>query len=561
MGNLLAPRSSNVELASWTGGDGHHTEPAGRDTDQRPSAREQKPTPATILVVEDEHVVALDLQVRLGRMGHRVAVAHSGEEAVEQVLRNHFDLVLMDIKLQGELDGIEAARTIRRGLDIPVIYVTAYADNHTLDRARYTEPYGYVLKPFQDRELKAAIEIALQRHARDAELSEQQRLQHFLADASAQMAASLDYRAIAASMANLIVPRYADWCLIHLREHNDTVPAYAYARPASRVELGSSPIIDAVEQHARSELFAQLADPHTLRDTVGGQHVDALHELGARSLMCVPLVARRQVLGALALVSGRLRPRYGAADLAFVEDLAQRIAIALDNALLYRKAERAIRMRDDVLAIVSHDLKTPLSTIMLQADALAVHPEVGELGRSIGRSAERIHRLIGDLVDASAINAGKLSLDVQTCAADELVREAVEAFRSNAELRELALEADAHDDTHVACDHDRVIQVLSNLIDNALRFTPRKGRVTVSAVRRDGEMRFAVSDTGRGIAPDLLPHLFDRFWRVQAPRAGTGTGLGLYIAKGILTAHGSSLAVESELGVGSTFSFDLRVAE
>lgn len=183
------------------------------------------------------------------------------------------------------------------------------------------------------------------------------------------------------------------------------------------------------------------------------------------------------------------------------------------------------------------------------------------LGRSIGRSAERIHRLIGDLVDASAINAGKLSLDIQTCAADELVHEAVEAFRSNAELREIALEAEAHDDTPVACDHDRVIQVLSNLIDNALRFTPRKGRVTVSAVRRNGSIRFAVSDTGRGIAPDVLPHLFDRFWRVQAPRAGTGTGLGLYIAKGILTAHGSSLAVESELGVGSTFSFELRVAE
>jgi signal transduction histidine kinase/CheY-like chemotaxis protein len=531
------------------------------EDDQRAGTSARIPSSASILVVEDEHVVALDLQVRLGRMGHTVMVAHSGEEAVEQVLRHHFDLVLMDIKLHGELDGIEAARAIRRGLDIPVIYVTAYADNHTLDRARYTEPYGYILKPFQDRELRAAIEIALQRHARDAEQFEQQRLQHFLADASSQMLASLDFQAIAGTMANLLVPRYADWCLIHLREHDDTVPGYAYAQPPSVGEGASAPVIEAVEQHARSELFTQLADPLALRDTVGAQHVDALRELGARSLMCVPLVARRQVLGALALVSGRLRPRYGASDLAFVEDFAQRLAIALDNALLYRKAERAIRMRDDVLAIVSHDLKTPLSTIMLHADALARDGGVEELGRSIARSAERIHRLIGDLVDASAINAEQLSLDLQACRTDDLVREAVEAFRSQAQLRELALEAKVDDSTRVRCDHDRIIQVLSNLIDNALRFTPRRGRVTVSAVRRGGEVRFAVSDTGRGIAPDVLPHLFDRFWRVQAPRAGTGTGLGLYIAKGILASHGSSLAVESELGVGSTFSFDLPVEE
>ncbi len=559
MGSLLVSPSSELVVGTWIDGEGRRTEWVGPDGGPRFASGEEQPLSARILVVEDEHVVALDLQVRLGRMGHSVVVAHSGEEALEQVLRSHFDLVLMDIKLKGELDGIEAARTIRRGLDVPIIYVTAYADNHTLDRARYTEPYGYILKPFQDRELKAAIEIALQRHAQDCVRAEQQRLQHFLADASAQMATSLDYRAIAGGMADLIVPRYADWCLIHLREHDDTVPAYAYAQPASHDQAGAAPIIEAVEQHARSELFAQFSDPIALRDAVGAQHVETLRELGARSLMCVPLVARRQVLGALALVSGRLRPRYGAPDLAFVEDLAQRLAIAIDNALLYRKAERAIGMRDDVLAIVSHDLKTPLSTIMLQAEALSAHPEVGDLGKAIGRSAERIHRLIGDLVDASAINVGQLALDLQPYSADRLVCEAVEAFRSTAELRELSLEAEAHDPTPVTCDRARVVQVLSNLIDNALRFTPRKGRVTVSAQRRGNDVWFAVRDTGRGIAPDLMPHLFDRFWRVQARRAGTG--LGLYIAKGILTAHGSELAVESELGTGSTFGFGLRVAE
>src|SRR5262245_51964937 len=125
--------------------------------------RAEGPVSARILVVEDEHVVGLDLQVRLGKMGHSVVVTHSGEEAVEKAAQSHFDLVLMDVKLKGLLDGIEAARTIRRSYDVPVIYLTAYADNFTLERARYTDPYGYILKPFQERELKAAIEIALQR--------------------------------------------------------------------------------------------------------------------------------------------------------------------------------------------------------------------------------------------------------------------------------------------------------------------------------------------------------------------------------------------------------------
>jgi signal transduction histidine kinase len=215
-------------------------------------------------------------------------------------------------------------------------------------------------------------------------------------------------------------------------------------------------------------------------------------------------------------------------------------------------------MRDDVLAIVSHDLRTPLSTILMQAEALAEDPEVQEVGRAISRSAERMNRLIGDLVDASAINAGRFTLDRGTHRVDELVKEAVEPFRSLADLRGISLEV-AAERLLVSCDHDRILQVLSNLIDNALRFTPRKGRVIVSARTEDSHVRFMVQDTGRGIALDALPHLFDRFWRLRSRR--DGAGLGLFIAKGIITAHGSSLGVDTTLGVGSKFFFDLPVGD
>lgn len=552
--------SPELVVGTWIDPNGKRAEWSAPDAS--PTLVEQPadvPVSARILVVEDEHVVALDLQVRLARMGHLVVVTHSGEEAVEKAAEMPFDLVLMDIKLKGAMDGVEAARTIRRAFDVPIIYLTAYADNHTLDRARYTEPYGYILKPFQERELKAAIEIALQRHAHDRMRSEQQRLQRFLADASAHMATSLDYRAIAHVTCELIVPRYADWCLIHLRERNDTIPAFSYAQPGgSDGALTHARIIETVEGNSRAELLTQIPDAISLRDALGAEHLDVLRELGARSMLCVPLVARQQVLGAIALVSGRMRARYGPHDLAFVEDLAQRLAMALDNALLYRQAERAIVMRDDVLAIVSHDLRTPLSTILMQAEALTEDPDVQEVGRAISRSAERMNRLIGDLVDASAINAGRFTLDRGTHRVDELVTEAVEPFRSLADLRGISLEV-AAERLLVSCDHDRILQVLSNLIDNALRFTPRKGRVIVSAHAEDSHVRFMVHDTGRGIALDALPHLFDRFWRLRSRR--DGAGLGLFIAKGIITAHGSSLGVDTTLGVGSKFFFDLPVGD
>jgi signal transduction histidine kinase/CheY-like chemotaxis protein len=509
------------------------------------------------LIVEDEHLVALDLQVRLKHMGHQPDVAYSGEEAVQKATQNKFDLLLMDIKLKGALDGIEAAKVIRETFDVPIIYLTAYADNHTLDRARYTEPYGYILKPFQERELKAAIEMALRRHAHDKQRSQQQVLERFLAEASAHMATSLDYRAVARGTAELIVPRYADWCLIHLREAADEVPAFSFSQPTGDDRPVSSPLIDMVERTGRPEMISAIAGTGAYRDAFGTQHVETLRDLGARSLMCVPLVVRDHVLGSLALVSGKTRARYTASDLAFVEDLARRLAVALDNALLYRRAERAILMRDDVLAVVSHDLRTPLSTILMQAELLSSHEDLGSVGHAIGRAAQRMNRLIGDLLDASAINSGQLALDVGNHRADELVHEAAEPFRSMAETRGIALEELASREVGtVRCDRDRMLQALSNLIDNALRFTPRGGKVCVAA-KRDGDgVQLEVRDTGRGIPPEQLPHLFDRFWRGQARRGGAG--LGLFITKGIVGAHESSLQVESTVNVGSRFHFTLR---
>jgi signal transduction histidine kinase len=171
-----------------------------------------------------------------------------------------------------------------------------------------------------------------------------------------------------------------------------------------------------------------------------------------------------------------------------------------------------------------------------------------------------MNRLIADLLDATAINAGRLALEPAVCSVAELIEDAVDPFRSQAEVHSLELRDEVDDRSMtIRCDRDRMLQVLSNLISNAVKFTPEAGRVTVSAKREDSSARFAVVDTGHGIAEEHIPHLFERFWRAEA--GPEGAGLGLFIARGILAAHGATIQVETALGKGSRFHFSLPLVE
>ena len=229
-------------------------------------------------------------------------------------------------------------------------------------------------------------------------------------------------------------------------------------------------------------------------------------------------------------------------------------------------AEQAVRARDAVLAIVSHDLRNPIHTIsMAAAWELEVLPEGDTQHRKqwhiVRRSAERANRLIQDLLDVARIEAGQLSVEAAPSAAADLVAEAVELHASVAgdkgvELVQLATAADL---PAVLADRERTLQVFGNLLGNAIKFTPAGGQVSVGAEAAPGAVVFSVADTGPGIAPEHLPHLWDRFW--QAQRASrSGAGLGLAIARGIVEAHGGEVVVDSELGRGTRFRLTLPAA-
>jgi signal transduction histidine kinase len=314
----------------------------------------------------------------------------------------------------------------------------------------------------------------------------------------------------------------------------------------------------------------EVADDVFLRSLARDEtHLALLRELAPTSMIIIPLTARGQVLGSLLLATARdFGRRYTDRDVVIAKEVGRRVGLAVDRALLYRAAEQAARTREEMVAVVSHDLKNPLSTIQMAVSFLledllpddAAHQRERKQLHVIHRSAERMYRLVHDLLDVATIEAGQLAVNRSPVTVAALMADALELLRPLAAAKRITLVAEVSPEVPpVAVDRERVLQVFSNLGGNAVKFTPADGRVEIRVTVRDAVVEFAIYDTGPGIAPEDLPHVFDRFW--QAKRATrAGVGLGLAIAKGIVEAHDGRLRAESEPGRGSCFAFTLPVA-
>jgi signal transduction histidine kinase len=285
----------------------------------------------------------------------------------------------------------------------------------------------------------------------------------------------------------------------------------------------------------------------------------AVRELGIKSVIVSPLLGRTSVLGAVAI--GACDRRYGSLDVAIAEGLARIAADAIENARLYREAQEATRYREDVLAIVSHDLRSPLAAVSAATQLLSrcVPPEdaCAKPIEIVQRATQRMERLIGDLLQAAAIRAGHLEVNRRPERLVQLLTEAIDTHESVAKRRGIRL-APAFDamDVEVPCDRDRIAQVLSNLLGNALKFCREGDTITLGVDGGGPDIRVFVSDTGPGIDERDLARLFDPYWSARRHKSA-GTGLGLYISKGLVEAHGGRMGVESRVGAGSTVWFTL----
>jgi PAS domain S-box-containing protein len=404
-----------------------------------------------------------------------------------------------------------------------------------------------------------------------------ERAERFLADASALLTGTIEWEPTLERIARLAVPVLGDWCFVALREGDRARPvACATADPAreaaARRLLLRYPVdpdaphgVGRVLRTSEPELLA--ADAAEALAGAGGREGRLrraiLRRIGVRSWMGVPLVTGGGTVGALAFGIAEGDRRFGPQDLEVARALAARCAAAVENARLYREAREATRAREELLAVVSHDLRAPLGAVQLAAGLVGklvppgASPELRKAADIVNRASARAVRLTDDLVEHARLERGRLPLRRAAHCAATLAREAADEVQPLAREKGVAVLADVDGEPGVVhADRERLHQVIQNLVGNALAVVPRGGEVRIRARRAGREVHFEVADDGPGIPPEDLPRVFDRFWRARgAPYEGSG--LGLAIARGLVEAHGGRIDVESRLGEGTRFRFTI----
>lgn len=404
---------------------------------------------------------------------------------------------------------------------------------------------------------------------------------NFLAEASSMLAASLDYETTLARLAQLAVARVADACIVDILAEDGQIRrlAAAHADPAKDELLqelqrrypptlhGPHPTAAALRSGAVG-LYPAVTDAFLQSIAQDAGHLHLLQALMPRSFIVAPLVARGRTLGALFLIASHPGRQYGPADVVLAAELGQRAALAVDNARLYRQAQEGLRLRDEFLSFLSHELRLPLSHIKGFASTLR-QPEVvwdaatqQDFLAEIEREADRLTRLVEGLLDLSRIESGALELSGRRPTAPAaLVTAALEQLGAVTDGRAVTV-AVAAELPAVVVDEAELVRVLVNLLENAAKYAPPGGAIGVSAAVVDGDLELAVADEGPGIPPAEMERVFERFYRGAPGRQGDvpGTGLGLALCRAIVQAHGGRIWAENRPAGGARVVVRLPLA-
>lgn len=385
-----------------------------------------------------------------------------------------------------------------------------------------------------------------------------------LADASRALAASHDVYTNLAQLAGRVVGSFADWCAIDVIEDGGHLTRIALAATQAAARMTESYQPTAVLAAGQTQFYPDVAAASA--DALTDAQRAALQQINEAALISVPLRARAQTLGALTLARHSSALPYTEADRATAEELARRVAMAVDNGHLYRTAQDAIRSRDVFLSVAAHDLKTPLTTLLGYATLLQRRLQNGTVqperdARAIDNmvtQAKRLSTLLNTLLDLSRMPHNAVKLDQHACDFAALIQRVVDQTRATAPGHTLDLDVPG-EPILVFGDAERLELVVRNLVQNAIQHSPPGGAISVRLTHTADQSQFAVQDQGIGIPRDVLPRIFSRFNRAADANVYTVTsmGIGLYIVKQIVELHGGAVGVQSAEGQGSTFTVTL----
>ncbi|MBD2072472.1 PAS domain S-box protein [Phormidium sp. FACHB-592] len=519
----------------------------------RLAATDRKGQSIQILIVEDESVIAADIKDCLENLGYTVpAIAVSGEGAITTATALHPDIVLMDIRLKGEMDGIQAAEQIWSRLRIPIIYSTGYSDRYTMERAKATGPFGYVLKPIEERELYVAIETALQRYRLDKELQERE-----------QWLASI-LRAIGDGV---IVVDAAS----RIKFLNGAAEALTGWRQEEAIGLKAAEIFHIIHEQTQAPLpnpidialqtgsLVYLADHTLLRSKLG--HTFPIADSAA------PFYNDEGTIAGVVLVFRDITERRQAEE----RNLAIARALQLEDQMV--ELQQINQIKDDFLNTVSHELRTPLTNIKMAARMLEI--TLGQRGclametdsiadstirylKVLNDQCSRQLSLVNDLLDLQRLNADAYSIELTTILFQRWLPELVENFRERAQSQQQQLHINLPIDLPpIVSDVSSLSRVLTELLNNAIKYTPRDEHITitisltvVAQPTPAHSLQMQVCNSGVEIPASEVPHIFEQFHRIPGMdlwRQG-GTGLGLTLVKKLVTYLGGSIQVSSQDG-------------
>jgi signal transduction histidine kinase len=416
--------------------------------------------------------------------------------------------------------------------------------------------------------------VAIEGVIRDVtEQRRQEERERLLAKAGELLGTVLDDRLTLRRLAELVVPPLADWCSVEAIEPN----GHTIGLGGSHVDPAKTPLIDILQTQypperdgilARSRvlttgqavLMETMSDDLLQANSLDREGLLLWQQLGCSSLMAVPLRARGHMLGLLTLCVAGSERKYWRDDLALAEELANRAALAIDNARLLREAQEAIRVRDEFLSVAAHELKTPTTSLRGFAQLLARRvqtntpldvTQVRRMVETIDRQSGRLTRLITQLLEVSRIQGGRLNLDRAPTDLAQLARHVVQEMETAAASHTFVLEI--ADPLVADLDPLRLEHVLINLLDNAVKYSARGSTVTVFAGKAEpGKAVLHITDEGPGIDPEHRERIFQRFFQTRTGHAG-GIGLGLYVSRQIVELHGGTLELESPPQGGSRF--------
>ena len=576
--------------------DGGPTNAAGRPREAWSGATEM-PEKASILVVDDLPEKLLVIETILEDLGQELVVVRSGTEALKEVLKREFAVILLDVNMPG-MDGLETARllrTYRRSAHTPIIFVTAYADELQTAQGYELGAVDYILSPVVAEVLRSKVKVFVELHISQRRLKQQAierialasaeaaqraaeentRRSNFLSHASRVLTSSLDVGIGMHRLLELVVPEMSS---------RATLCLLGDAQGAARVmlcEAGAARDFSEQQQYRsfKEVLLDDLPPPvqEALRDLdrpddlldADGANLAARFSLGSQTVL--PIFSGERPLGALLIDTPDSR-----LDWALLEELANRAAMSFENARLYRnlqieiierrqaqtQLQEANQRKDEFLAMLSHELRNPLAPIRNAIEVIRrltpnADPRVAWATQVTERQVTQLTRLVEELLDVARISQGKIALKLAPVDLCTVVAQGVETVRDLIDKRKHQLNLNMPEGAlWMQGDFARLSQVVANLLHNAAKYTEEGGSITLTLSAEDGRARIAVKDNGQGIDAELLPHVFELFeqGKRSLDRSQGGLGVGLTLVQRLVELHhGQVSATSAGVGKGSEF--------